>query len=141
MKAVVAANLAGQQATALSGAALVAAAVDVCSRLALLRHFSRLALRLPDPNLAKCFTPLVPAYGIALGAAAGVEVLRTLPVVRHLGLPSAIAVAVVTAVLLRHVARLGRGLVIQTDYARGIWAKTHAPAASASTPGARRDAA
>jgi len=32
----------------------------------------------------------------------------------------------VTAVILRHVGRLGRALVIQTDYARGIWARTRA---------------
>jgi len=45
------------------------------------------------------------------------------------------AVAVVTAIILRHLARLGRGLVIQTDYARGIWAKAHGqPLAAASSP-------
>jgi hypothetical protein len=138
MKVVVAASLAGQHATALSAAALVAAAADVCARLALLRHLRGLSLRLPDPNLARRFAPLVPAYGIALGAAAGVEALRTLPVVRHRGLPSAIVVAAVTAVILRHVARLGRGLVIQTDYARGIWAKSHG---AVSTPSSQQSRA
>ena len=46
--------------------------------------------------------------------------------------------AAVTAVILRHVARLGRGLVIQTDYARGIWAKSHG---AVSTPSSRQSRA
>jgi hypothetical protein len=134
LEAAVAVGVAAPYATAFSSAALVASAADVLGRVALLRHFRALALRVPDPKLAKQFGPLVPAYGLALFAAAAVEALHTLPVVRHLGLASATAVAVVTVLLLRHLARLGRALVIQTDYARGIWAKTHGRGRAAAPP-------
>ena len=106
--------------------ALLAEAVDVAGRLTLFHHLGRIALRVPDPALAKRLVNLVPAYGLALVGAAGVDALRSLPVLRYLGLPAAIGLAVVTAVILRHVGRLGRALVIQTDYARGIWARTRA---------------
>jgi hypothetical protein len=141
LKATVAVGVAGPYATAFSAAALVGSAADALGRVALLRHLRALALRVPDPRLAKQFTPLVPAYGVALFASAAVEALRALPVVRHLGLASAIAVAVVTAIVLRHLARLGRGLVIQTDYARGIWAKANGRGGAAPTAQSRSAAA
>jgi hypothetical protein len=135
LKAAVAVGVAGSYATTFSAAALVASAADVLGRFAFLRHLRALALRVPDPKLAKQFGPFVPAYGVALVAAAAVEALRTLPVVRHLGIASAVAVAVVTVLLLRHVARLGRALVIQTDYARGTWAKANGGGRVGAPPG------
>jgi hypothetical protein len=125
LEVIVAVGVGSSYAGTLSTAALAAAAADVLGRLLFLRHLGGLARRLPDPSLAKRFAALVPAYGLALIASAGVDAARPLPVVRHLGLPSAVALGVVTIVLLRHLARLGRGLMIQTDYAQGIWARTH----------------
>jgi len=104
----------------MSMGAIVAGVVDIAGRLALLRLLRRLAERLPDAPLSKRLGAMMPAYGGALAAFAAVDALRALPVLRHLGLAAAAASAVVTYLVLRHVARVGRGLEIQTDYARGL---------------------
>jgi len=104
----------------MSAAAFLAGAVDIAGRLALLQVLRRLALRLPDAPLSKRIGSMAPAYGAALASFAVVDALRALPVLRHLGLAAAVASAVLTYLILRLVARVGRGLVIQTDYARGL---------------------
>jgi hypothetical protein len=112
---------------------LAAGAIDVAGRLTFLHYARRLALRLPDAGLAARLVSMVPAYGLALVAMATFDALRLVPMLERLAPAAAVALAVVTFVLLKHLRQLRRGMQIQTDYARGIWSR--GPAARPSAAG------
>jgi hypothetical protein len=124
--------LSGDLSATLAAAALAGGAIDVAAKLALLRHGWRLASRIPDPRLANKLGTLLPAYGLALAAFATFDALRAVPMLDHLAPAAAMGLGLITLVVLKHVRQLVRGLVIQTDYARGIWARGPAARPSAS---------